>query len=579
MPQEVLATVLDAIEARRVSAEDAVSAHHEVERELGPLVHFALSLRPPDLPAASGALRQRVRSELRQSVEAEEEAAAVRSSFVAVAADISLALGVAARRIPEGLRLALGCVFAAVLLSVSVQQVAANSLPGDPAYGVKRLEESVTLALARSPEAKARIHLAQAARRLGEAHTLYLAGADNRAKAATADYSGSIVKGLAYLSAAEVELPFAELRETYERAFLIYQAATTQSPYLWDDDTRRVLREAWEGFSVVETDIGSEGRDEDRGNGDAQIGGGDVGSPTGKGDGGEAKKGAQPATTDQGPLSGGGEVDKGSKSAQSLARDERPRPGRVEDDGSNKGAQLGAVAEGAHLSEKSLKSRAESKLEGGRPEAKDNRPQAGSGKDDASKDSQSREQSRGAQQTVKAHGDQPAHEEKGRPAGKRRGNARTGTQPAEEGRGSEPVAKAHGDRPAAEEKGRPAGKRRGNARTGTQPAEEGRGSELVAKAHGDQPAAEEKGRPAGKPNGDVATGTQSAEKGRGPKLVAKADGDQPADEEEGRPAGKSRDNVRTGTQPTEEGSGSQLVATAQADQRKPESTEGHRWTA
>ena len=317
------------------------STHREVGRKLDPLVHFALALRPPDLPAASDATRQHVLSELRQAVEAEEQMDAKPSSLMAIAGDMLLALGGAASRIPESLRLAFGFVFAAVLLLASVHHAAANSLPGDPVYAVKRLEESVTLTLARSPEAKARTYLALAALRLSEAHTLYRTGADNRAKATTVEYSGSIVKGLGYLSAAQGELPVAELREQYGQAFLIYQAATAQSPYLWDDDTRAVLRKAWEGFASGGTDSNSGSRDDDGGDGNAHVWDGDRGQPIGK-----------------------SEDDDGSTSAQPAARDQGPASSRSEDDKINTGDQPEAAGEGTRPAEKSQRSQPESRLEG-----------------------------------------------------------------------------------------------------------------------------------------------------------------------------------------------------------------------
>ena len=62
-------------------------------------------------------------------------------------------------------------VLAIALASLGTVNAAADSLPDSPLYAVKLATERVQLALALSPESKARLHLSFAGRRLWEVHT------------------------------------------------------------------------------------------------------------------------------------------------------------------------------------------------------------------------------------------------------------------------------------------------------------------------------------------------------------------------------------------------------------------------
>jgi len=318
-PQDILAWALAEIEAGRLSAEDSLSAYPEVQRELDPVLQLALGLRPPDLPAAPVHLRQHVRVQLRQRLEAEERVAARSPSLAVMAWDMLATFGRPLLRVPESLRLVFCCVLAGVLLLASVHQAAANSLPGERTYEVKRIEESLTLAFARSPEAKARIHLALAARRLNEAHTLFRNGAENQAMAIAVDYSENIVKGLSYVFEAEVVSQADELREAYESAFLTYRMATSLSPHLWSNGTRTALGEAWEGFGTGSVDSNGESLGDDQGGETAlpedevQGGQGQV-DKGGQGQGGNGTQGqVDEGTQGQGGNGTQGQVDEGGQ--------------------------------------------------------------------------------------------------------------------------------------------------------------------------------------------------------------------------------------------------------------------------
>jgi len=89
------------------------------------------------------------------------------------------------------LRPALGVGVAAVLILSLAGSAAANSLPGDPAFGLKRAIESVQLALTFDDNAKLKLLAEQAERRLTELSTLAAQRAAS-APAASAEYTNAV---------------------------------------------------------------------------------------------------------------------------------------------------------------------------------------------------------------------------------------------------------------------------------------------------------------------------------------------------------------------------------------------------
>src|SRR6266542_977426 len=89
------------------------------------------------------------------------------------------------------LRPALGVGVAAVLFLSLAGSAAANSLPGDPAFGLKRAIESVQLALTFDDNAKLKLLAEQAERRLTELSTLAAQRAAS-APAASAEYTNAV---------------------------------------------------------------------------------------------------------------------------------------------------------------------------------------------------------------------------------------------------------------------------------------------------------------------------------------------------------------------------------------------------
>ena len=258
-PQDILAWSLAKVETGRHSVEDSLSAHPEARDELEPLLRLALALEPPDLPAAPAALRRRIRVQLRREAEVAEQPPAWRSTLAGVVRSLVTPFAQPMLRLPKALRMGLCSVAVLAFLTMSVHHAAADSLPGEPLYTVKRWEESMTLSLARSPEEKAQKHLALAQRRLGEAQLLFLNGAESRATATVLEYSENIATGLSYIAVTEEaqgadDQSAGELSEEYREAFETFQMSVTFSPGLWSADTRTILEKSWETLVVSEDD-------------------------------------------------------------------------------------------------------------------------------------------------------------------------------------------------------------------------------------------------------------------------------------------------------------------------------------
>ena len=83
--QDILAWSLAEVGTGRRSVEASLAAHPEARDELEPLLRLALALEPPDLPKAPTALRRRIRVQLRQQAEVEEQTATWRSTLAGIA--------------------------------------------------------------------------------------------------------------------------------------------------------------------------------------------------------------------------------------------------------------------------------------------------------------------------------------------------------------------------------------------------------------------------------------------------------------------------------------------------------------
>lgn len=128
-------------------------------------------------PEPRAAFRARLRAELvREAAVLAAERAARRSWWSSLLA--------------PALRPAFAVATAAVLLFASAGVAAAGSLPGDPAFALKRAAEQIEVTLAPSDEARARVLAAQAARRLDELSRA--ATRPERAPTATAEYEAAV---------------------------------------------------------------------------------------------------------------------------------------------------------------------------------------------------------------------------------------------------------------------------------------------------------------------------------------------------------------------------------------------------
>ena len=267
-PQDILAWSLAEVGTGRRSVEASLAAHPEARDEMEPLLRLALALQPPDLPKAPTALRLRIRAQLRQQAEVDEQTAAWRSTLAGIARILVTPFAQPILRFPKALRVSLCSAAALAVLMTGLHHAAASSLPGEPLYTVKRWEETVTLSLAGSPEEKAQKHLALAQRRLHEAQLLFLNGAEGRAKATVLEYSKSIATGLSYVAITEEaqwtdDQSANQVLEEYQEAFEIFQMSVAFSPGLWSADTRVILEKRWEGFVESEGDTEVMGEDQD----------------------------------------------------------------------------------------------------------------------------------------------------------------------------------------------------------------------------------------------------------------------------------------------------------------------------
>ncbi|MCZ6614915.1 MAG: DUF5667 domain-containing protein, partial [Chloroflexi bacterium] len=265
-PQDILAWSLAEVGTGRRSVEASLAAHPEARDELEPLLRLALALEPPDLPKAPTALRRRIRVQLRQQAEVEEQTAAWRSTLAGIARSLVTPFAQPFLRFPKTLRMSLCSAAVLAILATGLHHAAASSLPGEPLYSVKRWEETVTLSLAGSPEEKAQKHLALAQRRLHEAQLLFLNGAEGRARATVLEYSESIATGLSYVAIAEVQWTddqsANQVLEEYQEAFETFQMSVTFSAGLWNADARVILEKSWEGFeSEDDTEVVDEDQD------------------------------------------------------------------------------------------------------------------------------------------------------------------------------------------------------------------------------------------------------------------------------------------------------------------------------
>lgn len=91
---------------------------------------------------------------------------------------------------------------------------AAGSLPGDPAYGLKRAAEEVELALAAGDEARVRVLAAQSERRLEELQRS--AARPDRSPTASAEYQAAVQRFSAAVSAVR-SAPAGEKRDAVEK--------------------------------------------------------------------------------------------------------------------------------------------------------------------------------------------------------------------------------------------------------------------------------------------------------------------------------------------------------------------------
>jgi hypothetical protein len=136
---------------------------------------------------------------------------------------------------------AVAATLVAMLLG-SAGVAAAGSLPGDPAFALKRAAEEVELALAPDHDAKVRVLAAQAERRLDELGRT--ASRSDKAPTASTEYEAA-VKRLAAAVAALRTAPAGERREAVEQ---VVEAARDKHVQVLEELKERLPDEAKRGI-------------------------------------------------------------------------------------------------------------------------------------------------------------------------------------------------------------------------------------------------------------------------------------------------------------------------------------------
>lgn len=177
--------------------------------------------------------RKRLRSDLmNEAVALAEERRARRRSFAE-----RLATFLAVRMRP----IAVAATIVAILLAGS-GAAAAGSLPGDPAFGLKRAVEAIEVALAPSEEAKVRVLAVQTERRLED--LTKSASRPDKAPTASAEYEAAVQRLAAAVAALRTAAPDAK-REAVEE---VVEAARDKHVQVLETLRERLPEGAQEGL-------------------------------------------------------------------------------------------------------------------------------------------------------------------------------------------------------------------------------------------------------------------------------------------------------------------------------------------
>ena len=160
--EDIIANCIDEIQAGKCTLEDCLARYPSLSDELRPLLKIAMGIQP-EAATPSPQFRQRARIRLLQAMQA-PAADAGRAGL-----DIFgwLKPPAPGRRLSYALIVAT-VIWALIVAGGTTVHASQDSLPDDTLYPVKTAVENLRLAVARTPEARASLHLELAERRVQE---------------------------------------------------------------------------------------------------------------------------------------------------------------------------------------------------------------------------------------------------------------------------------------------------------------------------------------------------------------------------------------------------------------------------
>ena len=159
--EDIIANCIDEIRAGKYTLEDCLARYPKLSDELRPLLKIAIGIKPKRR-TPSPDFRQRARIRLLQAMQAPADAGRRGLDIFGW-----LKLPAPGRRLSYAL-VVTTVVWALVIAGGTTVHASQDSLPDDALYPVKTAVENLRLAIARTPEARADLHLELAERRVQE---------------------------------------------------------------------------------------------------------------------------------------------------------------------------------------------------------------------------------------------------------------------------------------------------------------------------------------------------------------------------------------------------------------------------
>ena len=176
----ILDQCLEDLCAKRATVAECLARHPGLADELKPLLETVAAIQAAPAVQPSAAFKQATRARLLRLQPPANIRARQRTNWLPFSGSLRYAAA------------ALVIVLLFIALTGGVTYAASNSLPGSALYPVKRTVEQVELALATTPESQARVHMALADQRLGEAAALAKNGQHQLAEQALQEYSAQV---------------------------------------------------------------------------------------------------------------------------------------------------------------------------------------------------------------------------------------------------------------------------------------------------------------------------------------------------------------------------------------------------